>query len=192
VRGRAVPLDVVNRTVGGYRLEKKLGQGGMGVVYRAVDTVLDRPVALKMIKASEDEALRGDEEARFLREAKAAARIQSRHVAQVLYFGKTDEGELYIVMELLDGLPLSKVLGREKRLSPQRAVRIARQIARGMQAAHQIDVVHRDLKPANVMIVTSDGIDEVAKILDFGVAKITNKSEKDLTRAGSILGTSAS
>src|SRR5688572_2266247 len=110
----------------------------MGVVYKAMDTVLDRPVAIKMMMASGDEGVQREQTARFLVEAKAAARIQSRHVAQVLQFGETPEGEVYIAMELLNGQPLSRLIQKEGRVGVVRAVRIARHICRGMHAAHAL------------------------------------------------------
>jgi eukaryotic-like serine/threonine-protein kinase len=177
------------RRVGPYELVDRLGHGGMGVVYKAVDTVLDRPVAIKMIQPTGDDTTNAEQNARFLVEAKAAARIQSRHVAQVLQFGQTEEGEVYIAMELLRGQTLSKLLQKEHVLTTWRAVRIARHIARGMQSAHALGIVHRDLKPANVMLVNVDGEEEVAKILDFGVAKLTKEQTGGLTQQGALLGT---
>jgi serine/threonine-protein kinase len=179
------------RQVDHYRLEEKLGAGGMGVVYRATDTLLDRPVALKMLHAPAD--LGGTDVAeaqgRFLREAKAAARIRSRHVAQVLQLGTTAEGDAYIVMEFLQGETLSRLLARVGRLPAARVVAIGRQICRGMQAAHELGIVHRDLKPANVMLVQDEG-EEIAKVLDFGVAKLTNDGQgKELTQTGALVGT---
>jgi serine/threonine protein kinase len=180
------------RQVDHYRLEERLGAGGMGVVYRAVDTLLDRPVAIKMMHTPEhidDDASVAELHERFLREARAAARIRSRFVAQVLQLGTTAEGETYIVMELLRGVSLSRVLARGGRLPPARAVALARHICRGMQAAHDLGIVHRDLKPANVMIVEEEG-EEIAKVLDFGVAKLTHEQHtKGLTQAGAVLGT---
>lgn len=178
-------------TVPGYRFEAKMAEGGMGVVYRAVDDTLGRTVAIKMIRS----ALlgKGDEEeetvARFLREARSAAQIRSNHVAHVLQFGQTDSGDLFLVLEYLDGITLADLLRREKRLSVERAVRITRQICRGMEAAHQLGIVHRDLKPSNVMLVNQDGDPEFAKILDFGVAKVVGERESGVTRAGMLVGT---
>ncbi|MBM4282086.1 MAG: serine/threonine protein kinase [Deltaproteobacteria bacterium] len=179
------------RQVDHYRLEEKLGAGGMGVVYRAIDTLLDRAVAIKMMHAPSevDPAVLAEAQARFLREAKAAARIRSRYVAHVLQLSTTATGEAYIVMEFLQGETLSRALARVGRLPPARAVAIGRQLCRGMQAAHDLGVVHRDLKPANVMLVHDEG-EEVAKILDFGVAKLSNEEQtKGLTRAGALIGT---
>ncbi|HEY1101024.1 MAG TPA: serine/threonine-protein kinase, partial [Myxococcota bacterium] len=186
-------MTTLPRTIGPYRLEQKLGAGGMGVVYRAVDTSLDRVVAIKMMHARElmgDDVDLGEVQTRFLREAKAAARIKSRHVAQVLQLGTTDEGEAYIVMELLHGTALSRVMSKQGALAPTRVVHIASQICRGMQSAHDLGVVHRDLKPANVMLIEEEGDHDFVKILDFGVAKLTDDNGgQGLTQTGALLGT---
>lgn len=179
----------LGRRIGPYLVGERLGRGGMGIVYRAVDTTLDREVAIKMMVPAGDESVVAEQTARFTLEAKAAARIQSRHVAQVIQYGKTDSGELYIVMELLEGRPLDKLL-LHGRVEPARAVRIARHIAKGMQAAHDLGIVHRDLKPANVMLCTIDGEEDIAKVLDFGVAKMTHDpTGGGLTQQGALLGT---
>ncbi len=181
------------REIGPYRLEEKLGAGGMGVVYKAVDTLLDRVVAIKMMHASDllgEDVNLPEVQARFLREAKAAARIKSRHVAQVLQLGTTETGEAYIVMEYLQGKPLSRVITKGGQMPAPRVVHIARQLCRGMQSAHDLGVVHRDLKPANVMLVTEDGDSDFVKVLDFGVAKLTNDTgAQGLTQTGALLGT---
>jgi eukaryotic-like serine/threonine-protein kinase len=164
----------------------------MGVVYRATDTTLDRTVAVKMIRLAEQTGeAAAQTNARFVREAKAAARVQSRHVAQVLSFGEADDGQHYIVMEHLEGESLSRLLARERMLSPERAIHIAQQICLGLHAAHELGVVHRDLKPSNVMLVRADGDNECVKILDFGVAKLMDPGGESLTSAGDIVGTIA-
>lgn len=161
----------------------------MGVVWRARDELLERDVAIKMVLPCSDAARSKETAARFLIEAKAAAAIQSRHVAHVLQLGTTAAGEVYIVLELLTGKTLLEILERERTLPTTRAVRIARHVAKGMEAAHSLGIVHRDLKPANVMLVRADGEAEVAKILDFGVAKRTRSADLALTEAGAIFGT---
>jgi serine/threonine-protein kinase len=178
---------VRGQRVGPYELLEQIGSGGMGVVWRARDTVLLRDVAVKMLKRSsspED----SERDARFFVEARAAASIRSRHVAQVLQLGMSEDGESFIAMELLEGKTLALVLARERRLQFRRAVRIARHVAMGMAAAHERGVIHRDLKPANIMLVTADGEAEVAKILDFGVAKRLS-SDDAITGRGEVYGT---
>lgn len=177
-----------------YRLEEQLGAGGMGVVYRALDTRLERSVAIKMMFAPEllgDGVNAAEAQERFLREARAAARIKSRFVAQVLQLGTSEQGEPYIVMEMLRGVSLSRLLAKVGRLPPERVVLLGRQVCRGMQAAHDLGIVHRDLKPANVMIVEEEG-EELAKVLDFGVAKMTtDRRSHGLTQTGAVVGTLA-
>lgn len=176
------------RRIGSYILVERLGRGGMGVVWRARDPDLEREVAIKMMTSGEEHTAVEEELAqRFLLEARAAARIQSRHVVQVMQLGRTEQGEVFIVMELLKGRSLHAVL-REGAIPPPRALRIARQLARGMAAAHALGVVHRDLKPANVMLAELDG-EETAKILDFGVAKLTKDGGRGLTQNGAMIGT---
>lgn len=177
--------------VPGYRFESKMAEGGMGVVYRAVDETLGRTVAVKMIRhgllGPGDE--RTETVSRFLREARAAAQIQSNHVAHVLQFGETEAGDLFLVLEYLSGYTLADVLRREKRLHVSRAVRIMQQVCRGMEAAHRMGIVHRDLKPSNIMLIEQDGDPEFAKILDFGVAKVMGDQESGVTRSGMLVGT---
>jgi serine/threonine protein kinase len=178
------------RTIGNYRFEEKLGSGGMGVVHRAFDLVLERSVAIKMMHGSE---MLGDVDVneiqeRFLREARAAARIKSRHIAQVLQMGRSDDGDAYIVMELLDGIALNKELHRVGRMPVARALHIGKQICKGMSAAHELGVVHRDLKPANVMLVEEEGDPDFVKVLDFGIAKLAD-GRNGLTQTGALLGT---
>jgi serine/threonine protein kinase len=177
----------------GYEIQEKLAEGGMGVVYAAVDTTLDRKVAIKMIRpelgTNADGTATEEGVGRFLNEAKAAAKIQSAHVARVLHFGRTDTGELYLILEFLEGSTLGQLLRRESRLKPPRAVKIVRQICRGLKAAHDLGIVHRDLKPANIMLIDQDGDPEFVKILDFGVAKLLGEAESGLTQAGALVGT---
>jgi len=183
--------------VPGYTIEKKLAQGGMGVVYVATDDALGRRVAIKMIRADvvgstsdvDDEKVAVT---RFMNEARAAAQIKSAHVATVLTFGQTKVGDLYLVLEYLDGITLTDVLKREKRLDVDRALRITQKVCRGLKAAHALGIVHRDLKPSNVMLVEQDGDPEFVKILDFGVAKKISDRESDVTRTGALIGTHTS
>jgi hypothetical protein len=172
-----------------YRLIDKLGEGGMGVVWRAEDTSLERQVAIKLLPGFNDD---GDRLARFEREAKAVAALSHPNILAIHDFG-THEGQAYAVMELLEGDSLRERLAAGA-LPPRKAVEYATQIAKGLAAAHERGVVHRDLKPDNVF-VTRDGI---VKILDFGLAKVDENIEGDqtatptrthLTEPGSVLGT---
>jgi eukaryotic-like serine/threonine-protein kinase len=170
-----------------YEVQRRLGEGGMGRVYETRHVRLGRRFAVKVLHqmfAGEREAL-----ARFRREATAAAAIMSPHVAQIVDVNATREGQPYLVYELLEGEDLGTLLDREGTLSIARATRIARQVAQGLRAAHDAGVVHRDLKPENVMLIRGSDGGEIAKVLDFGIAKLSQ--EDKLTRTGAVLGTPA-
>ena len=176
---------------GRYRLDAKVGQGGMGVVYRGLDLVMKRAVAVKLVRTRDgvciDEAITG----RFLREAKHTARIQHENIVDVYDLGRGEDGDLFFVMELLAGQTLSQVLQTEERLAPELATHVGAQIADALEAAHRGGIVHRDLKPANVMLMER-GLDPAfVKVLDFGVAKAhaAGEAETALTRTGVLVGT---
>jgi eukaryotic-like serine/threonine-protein kinase len=173
--------------VGRYRLETMLGAGGMGTIWRAQHLVLNAPVAVKVI----DRTVIPDEEtlARFMREAQSAAALRSPHVVQILDYG-IDGKVPFMAMELLEGENLAQRIKRQKRLTPQETFRVISHIARAISRAHEAAIVHRDLKPENVFLVKNED-EEIAKVLDFGVAKVERHalSEGTRTRTGSILGT---
>ena len=172
---------------GKYALERKLGQGGMGAVWRAEHVQLRSPVAIKLI--DEQIAKNPDALARFLREAQAAAALRSPHVVQILDHG-ADRGVPYIAMELLDGESLADRLARLGQLPPTDVANLMTELARAIGKAHELSIVHRDLKPDNIFLVKNDEI-EVTKVLDFGIAKATNGigTVSGETRTGAILGT---
>ncbi|HVR18591.1 MAG TPA: serine/threonine-protein kinase [Polyangiaceae bacterium] len=178
-----------NRILAGrYRLEARLGAGGMGAIWRAEHMTLKAPVAVKLI--DRDAVPDEDTMARFLREAQAAATLRSPHVVQIIDYG-VDGKVPFIVMELLEGENLAQRLKRMRRLSRQETARVLTQVGRAVQRAHEGGVVHRDLKPENVFLVRNED-DEIAKVLDFGVAKLERANlgtEGTRTRTGSILGT---
>jgi serine/threonine protein kinase len=155
---------VIGRSLSHYRIEEEISRGGMGVVYRALDTKLDRKVAVKVLPPElvADESRRH----RFGQEAKAAAAIHHPHIATIHEFDEA-EGVHFIVMELIQGEMLSRLLARE-RLPVSRTLALATELAEGLSKAHEKQVIHRDLEPANVM-VTEDGH---VKIIDFGLAKL--------------------
>ena len=174
--------------VGRYRLDERLGAGGMGSIWRAQHLVLAAPVAVKLI----DREAVPDEEtlARFMREAQSAATLRSPHVVQILDYG-VDDKLPFIVMELLDGENLAQRLRRLTRLSSSDTARIVTHIGRAVARAHEAGIVHRDLKPENVFLIRNED-EEIAKVLDFGVAKVSVGDlgqEGTRTRTGSILGT---
>jgi len=178
-----------NRVLAGrYRLESRLGQGGMGAIWRAEHLVLQAPVAVKLIdrEAVPDE----DTLSRFMREAKSAATLRSPHVVQIIDYG-VDGTVPFMVMELLEGENLAQRLKRVRRLSRQETSRVLTHVGRAVARAHEAGIVHRDLKPENVFLVHNED-EEIAKVLDFGVAKIDEAGlgpEGTRTRTGSILGT---
>jgi tRNA A-37 threonylcarbamoyl transferase component Bud32 len=192
---RAVPS--VPRTVDNkYRLEQMLGRGGMGAVYRARDVRLDRLVAVKVVRAE----LLGDVAARrrFRREAQIVARLQHRSIVAVYDYGTFPDGGAYLVMELVRGEDLRRVLQREGRMEPEAALRILSSVCDAIDAAHREGVLHRDLKPENILLTGGSG---VAKVLDFGVAKVVEEAPREgvdaseaptlMTAAGMIIGTPA-
>jgi serine/threonine protein kinase len=169
---------------GRFRLERKLGEGGMGEVWTAIHMTLDVPCAVKFIHA--EAASNIVARARFEREAKAAAKLRSAHVVQILDYGVCGEVP-YIAMEYLEGEDLRERLRRQLRLSPRDTVRIVSEVGKALAKAHGAGIVHRDLKPENIFLV-KDEDGEVAKVLDFGVAKQTQSLEAHTT-TGALLGT---
>ncbi len=175
---------------GRYRLEATLGHGGMGVVFRGTDLLMKRPVAVKLVRGVDGVDLDEQIAGRFLREAKHTARLQHEHIIEVFDLGRTKEGGLYFVMELLEGESLSDRLRREGQISPAKTVHIGRQICQALAAAHTAGIIHRDLKPANVMLLPRAGDADYVKVLDFGVAKsFTGGDDTQLTRTGMLVGT---
>ncbi len=173
-------LKIAGRTISHFHVLEPLAAGGMGVVYRATDTHLGRPVALKFPLPGA--RLEHDMRERFLREARGAGALDHPNICSIYEAGETEEGQLFLAMPLYAGETLKARLEREGRLPIDEAVRIAEQIARGLHAAARAGIVHRDLKPANVMILP----DGTVKILDFGIARV---SDMALTASRSTLGT---
>jgi len=174
-----------------YRVEKLLGEGGMGRVYRATQLVLEKPVVLKLLHPG----LQRDPRtvARFQREAKAASRLSHPNSIDVLDFGQTEDGALFIAMEFVDGRDLHQLLTDDWPLPETRVIRIVGQVLSALADAHQAGVIHRDLKPENVMVMARRGGEtDVVKVLDFGIAKIIDPSRDggpSLTRTGFVCGT---
>ena len=189
--GGLAPPDLLQQVVAGrYRVEALLGSGGMGSVFRAEHVHMRKTVALKVLHR--EMTYVPEIVARFEREAIAAARIEHPNVAAATDFGKLEDGSFYLALEYIEGESLADLLRREPALTPERAVRIARQIASALGAAHAADIVHRDLKPDNVMLVTRGETPDFVKVLDFGIAKVTAedmKGQPALTQLGSVFGT---
>jgi len=171
-----------------YRIVSRIGVGGMGAVYRAEHTMMRRDLAIKVLLPE----LGGKEEfaRRFEREAESASRLTHPNIITVTDFGRTAEGSLFLVMEFLAGESLSEAIAAGP-MAPERALGIMRQILRALEHAHAAGVVHRDLKPENIMLVEREGQRDVVKILDFGIAKVTQPQSggEALTQAGVIFGT---
>ncbi|MFD8244416.1 serine/threonine-protein kinase PknD [Nocardia sp. NPDC059691] len=172
------PAEVFGR----YRLLSLLGQGGMGQVWRAHDSLTNRVVALKVLpeRFADDEQLRE----RFRRECRAVAQLTEPHVIPIHDFGDID-GRLYLNMRLIEGTDLRTLIAREGALSPRRAVAIIVQVAGALQAAHDAGLVHRDVKPTNILL----GTDEFASLIDFGIAHAAD--DRTLTATGETIGTLA-
>jgi hypothetical protein len=162
------------RKFGQYQLMRKLGEGGMGEVYLAQHQLLKRPSALKLIKAqagADPIAL-----ARFEREVQSAARLSHPNTIEIYDYGHTDDGTFYYVMEYLQGLSLADLVRDGGPLPAGRVIYLFRQVCAGLAEAHTLGLVHRDLKPANVFVAVRGGESDVAKVLDFGLVKLTQDS----------------
>jgi eukaryotic-like serine/threonine-protein kinase len=176
-----VPTDVAGR----YRMERRLGAGGMSTVFKATDTVLERPVAVKLLAEhlADDEAF----VARFRREALAAARLQHPNIVQVFDSGQDPESRRhYIVMEYVDGPSCADLLRERKRLEIEETVLVIRDACHGLDYAHRMGVVHRDVKPGNLLNAEEM---PTTKLADFGIAKAAEQTR--ITQVGSVLGTAA-
>ena len=169
-----------------YEIRKKLGDGGMGVVYLANDIRLDRLCALKVLR--EDALADSDAVARFHREATQASRIQHPNTVAIYNFDETEDRLTYLAMEYVAGETLAALLGRVGALSPRAAGRIVWQIANALGAAHELRIVHRDLKPGNIMITRYREWDDFVKVVDFGIAKAfgTTAARGITTKSGRI------
>jgi eukaryotic-like serine/threonine-protein kinase len=183
------------REMGSYRLGDLLGHGGMGEVYLAHHRMLARPAAIKLIRP---ETLAGTDGsgadlavARFRREAEAAARLKSPHSVRLYDFGVTDEGRLYLVMELLEGITLDALVRQDGPLPAARVARILHQVCESLEEAHDAGLVHRDIKPANIHLGRVGRHDDFVKVLDFGLVKCVagGDLEDSLATAGITLGT---
>ncbi|MCA9538758.1 MAG: serine/threonine protein kinase, partial [Myxococcales bacterium] len=174
---------------GRYRVDQKLGRGGMGSVYLGVQTAVGRPVAIKVLDFSVSRDVHRVR--RFLQEARAASALSHPNTVTTHDFGQTPDGHLYMVMEFVPGDTLNERLTRSGPLDPRQAGRIAVQILAGLEAAHALGIVHRDLKPDNIILSPRPGAPDLVKVLDFRRARIGLGDEPGITRSGQVFGTPA-
>jgi serine/threonine protein kinase len=186
------PDPLIGRTLDGrYRIEAVLGEGGMGLVYRARHAVLGKPLAIKVLKpevSRDTEVL-----TRFQQEAQSASAIGNQHIIDISDFGTLPDQSTYFVMEFLDGVSLTGAIEAAPDaggapMDPQRVVHVAKQLCDALGAAHERSIVHRDMKPDNVFLIKRGGDKDFVKVLDFGIAKVGGSSSK-LTKAGQVFGT---
>src|SRR5215212_7587674 len=168
-------------TLGRYKIISEIGQGAMGVVYKAVDPFIDRTVAIKTINLNLSKSELEEYEARFQQEIKAAGRLNHPNIVTIYDVGKTDQ-VAYMAMEFLEGKELKDIIASGHILPADQVVDIISQVADGLSFAHQQDIVHRDVKPSNIMVMKGG----IAKITDFGIARLPNSAVKTMT--GLILG----
>ncbi len=188
------PDDPLLGTVlaGKYLVKRRIGEGGMGLVYEGIHRDIDKQVAIKVLR--DDLSRRPEVVARFRQEARSASRIGHEHIVDISDFGETTGGASYFIMEFLDGEDLGHVLGREVTVDADRACKIVLQCCRALAAAHDKGIVHRDMKPENIFLTTRDGRDDFVKIVDFGIAKMSDVETdgapgRKLTKTGMIFGT---
>ncbi len=180
--------SLIGKTIGGhYLILSRLGSGGMSVVYAAKHLLLDKTVAIKIISAGH--AIDGKALMRFQQEAKASTALNHQNIAAVSEFGQDKDGSPFLVMEYVKGKSLSEIIREEGKLTQERSVVILLQLCDALHYAHEKQVIHRDIKPANIIITTDSSGSEMAKIVDFGIAKILSKDGTDLTQTGETFGT---
>ena len=188
------PDDPLLGTVlaGRYVVKRRIGEGGMGLVYEGLHRDIDKPIAIKVLR--DDLSRRPEVVARFRQEAKSASRIGHENIVDISDFGETTRGASYFVMEFLEGEDLANVLGRDITVDADRVCAIVLQCCRALSATHAKGIVHRDIKPENIFLTKREGIDDFVKIVDFGIAKMSDIETdgapgRKLTKTGMIFGT---
>jgi serine/threonine-protein kinase len=175
---------------GRYRLKEKLGEGGMGTVYKVEHVRMGKVLALKVLRP--EVALDKQLKQRFQQEARVVSRLSHTNTIQVFDFGELEDGSLYIAMEYLHGRDLAWTLRTHGSVSQERAVSIGSQVLASLSEAHEQGIIHRDIKPANVMLIKRKGDDDLVKVLDFGIAKlVVDEQRKQITGVADFLGTPA-
>ncbi|RKH01675.1 serine/threonine protein kinase, partial [Corallococcus sp. CA053C] len=183
----AAPVDpLLGMQLGEFVIEERIGSGGMGVVYRAVHPLIGKQAAIKVLRL---ELVSPQLVQRLLVEARAVNAIRHPGIIDIFGFGSLPDGRPYVIMELLQGRPLSDFVRAKSRMDVESAVWVLDQMLAALGAAHRASVVHRDLKPANIFVVESPGTPTAIKLVDFGIAKLLESRESPLTSDGSILGT---
>ena len=173
--------------LGQYTLVSKIGEGGMGVVYRARHAMMQRPTAIKLLSGSESSEL---QMARFEREVQLTARLSHPNTITIFDYGRTDDGTFYYAMELLDGASLKRIVDVAGAQPPERVVQILLHVAGALEEAHGAGLIHRDIKPANIILCSQGGKPDVAKLLDFGLVKdVVSDEDTSLTFDGTVAGT---
>lgn len=189
---RTVADAYVGKEVAGqFRIVQKIGSGGMGSVYKAEQPDMNRHVAIKILHPRY--LSRSDLVSRFRREARAMSHLSHPNTARVFLYGQLEDGACYFVMEYLEGRNLAQLVRAEGPMAPDRAVHVMKQVCGALDEAHRAGIIHRDLKPENIFLTVQGGIDDFPKVLDFGLAKVTEKQMKPgsmiLTREGMVFGT---
>jgi eukaryotic-like serine/threonine-protein kinase len=175
------------KQLGQYKLKRLIGSGGMGDVYLAEHQLMKRPCAIKVIRAEKA----GDPKvlARFEREVQATAKLSHWNSIDIFDYGRADDGTFYYVMEFLPGMNLAELIRRYGPMPASRVIHLVRQACDALQEAHEVGLVHRDIKPANIFAAVRGGQYDVAKLLDFGLAKpVANLEEDQITQEGTITG----
>lgn len=182
---------VGQQVAGQFRILQRIGTGGMGAVYKAEQPEMNRFVAVKILHPKF--MSRPDLVSRFRREARAMSHLSHPNTARVFLFGQLDDGACYFVMEYLEGRNLAQVVRAGGPMEQQRAIEIMVQVCGALEEAHQAGIIHRDLKPENIFLTTQGGIEDYPKVLDFGLAKVTERQMRPgsviLTQEGMVFGT---
>ena len=174
---------------GKYRIDAFISAGGMGSVYRATHVMLDKTVAVKLIR--KEVMKTAEASARFQREARAASNLEHPNIATVFDFGQTKDGTLYIAMEYVEGPSLKEIIQRDGPMDTAQIVAILGPVAGALARAHRHHIIHRDLKPHNIMLATDKDGRKTPKLLDFGIAKTADESATALTMTGLCAGDAA-
>src|SRR5579859_2583898 len=176
---------------GQFQILQKIGSGGMGAVYKALQPEMNRMVAVKILHPKLSN--RKDLASRFRREARAMSQLTRPNTAKVFLYDELDDGSLYMIMEFLDGKNLNQTVRAEGPFAMERALPILIQACGALDEAHKAGIIHRDLKPENIFLVQSGGVHDFAKVLDFGLAKVTERQMRPgsviLTQEGMVFGT---